>query len=179
MEGYNRTSYYVDISNVRIIVLNSYHPGESNQIANQQFDWFKKVSNGIQQHKLVFVHSPAYPTGQHIKSALDSFSEQRDKFWNVVDKNGVDLVFVGHEHNYSRRLIDNSFSTEDYKFTRKINQVVTGGAGAPLNNAFKDNRGIIVPPTSIYHYVIVDVYGNNLKITAVALDGKIIDEFFI
>jgi len=177
--GYNRTVFYVDIGNVRHIVLNSYHTGEINEITGQQFEWFKKVSEGTQKRKLVFVHSPAYPTGHHIDSSLSLFPEQRDKFWNVVDMNTVDLLFAGHEHNYSRRLIDSSFSTKDYKFTRKVNQVVTGGAGAPLNDAYKDDRGIVVPPTPVYHYVIVDVYGNELKITAVALDSGKIDEFII
>ncbi len=177
--GYNRTVYYVDIGNVRLIVLNSYHPGASNQITGDQLQWFKKVSRGMQQHKLVFVHSPAFPTGHHIESALNRFPEQRDRFWNVVDKNGVDLLFAGHEHNYSRRLIDSSFSTEEYKYIREVNQVITGGAGAPLRDVFEDDKGIIVPPKPVYHYVIVDVHGNNLKITAVSLGGDIIDKFTI
>ena len=65
-------------------------------------------------------------------------------FGNVVNKNGLDLVFVEHEHNYSRRLIDSSFSTNDYKFAMKINQVVTIVAFVTLNNAFKDNKSVIM-----------------------------------
>lgn len=38
LEGYNRTAFYVDIGNIRLIVLNSYHPGESNEITGQQFE---------------------------------------------------------------------------------------------------------------------------------------------
>lgn len=179
LDGYNRTAYYVDIGNVRLIVLNSYHPNENNQITGEQFEWFKKVSSEDKQHKLVFLHSPAYPTGHHIESALSAFPENRDRFWDIVDKNEVDVVFAGHEHNYSRRLIDESFSTEDYQFINEINQIVTGGAGAPLRENYEDDRGIIVPPTPVYHYVIVDVYGDELKIKAVTLDGDIIDEFVI
>lgn len=179
LEGYNRTAYYVDIGNIRLIVLNSYHPGESNQITDRQFRWFENVSAETQARKLVFVHSPAFPTGHHIESALNKFPWERDRFWNSIDKNGIDLFFAGHEHNYSRRLIDSSFSTEDFIFQREINHIVTGGAGAPLRDAFVDNRGIIIPPTPVYHYVIVDVYGTSIQVAAVALDGNIIDEFTI
>lgn len=146
LDKHNRTVFYLDVGNVRLIVLNSYHPFESNEITGEQFEWFKKVSGETQKRKLVFVHSPAYPTGHHIESSLSRFPDQRDRFWNVIDKNSVDLLFAGHEHNYSRRLVDSSFSTEKYKFTRKVNQVVTGGAGAPLRDAYEDNRGIVVPP---------------------------------
>lgn len=179
LEGYNRTVYYVDVGNVRLIVLNSYHPGESNQITGRQLEWFKRVSREPKQHKLVFLHSPAYPTGHHMGSALNMFPEKRDEFWYVVDKHHVDLVFAGHEHNYSRRLIDGSFSTGKYQFHRAVNQIVTGGAGAPLRDAFEDSRNIIIPPLAVYHYVIVDVFRSVLRITAVSLDGDIIDEFII
>ncbi|WP_346886194.1 metallophosphoesterase family protein [Clostridium sp. UBA4395] len=179
LEGYNRTAYYVDIGNIRLIVLNSFHPGESNQIKGRQIQWFERVSSEPGMRKLVFVHSPAFPTGHHIESALNRFPEQRDKFWSIVDKNNIDLFFAGHEHNYSRRVIDSSFSTDEYTFERAINQIVTGGAGAPLRDVFEDNIGIVVPPTPVYHYVIVDVYGDNLTITAISLEGHIIDEFNI
>ena len=179
LEGYNRTVYYVDIGNVRLIVLNSYHPGESNRITGAQLQWFERVSAVPKQHKLVFLHSPAYPTGHHIGSALNRFPEDRDRFWNVVDKNNVAVVFAGHEHNYSRRIIDSTFNTEEYQFNRAVNQIITGGAGAPLRNAYEDSTGVVVPPTAVYHFVIVDVYGDELRITAVPLEGDIIDKFVV
>lgn len=179
LDEYNRTAYYVDISNTRLIVLNSYHPGESKQISGQQFEWFEKVSSEPRQHKIVFLHSPAYPTGHHIDSSLNIYPEKRDQFWNVIDKNNVNLVFTGHEHNYSRRLIDASFSTANYQFVRAVNQIVTGGAGGPLSNAYEDKQGVIVPPIPVFHYVLVDVYGEHLNVAAVSLEGNAIDNFTI
>jgi hypothetical protein len=179
LEGYNRTAYYIDIGNTRLIVLNTYHADESNQIRGRQLKWFNIVSSESKQYKLVFLHSPAYPTGHHIDSSLDIYPEKRDRFWNVVDKNNIDLVFTGHEHNYSRRIIDSSFSTENYQFKRGVTQIVTGGAGGPLMDTFEDRRGVIVPPISLFHYVIVDVYGDNLNVTAVSLEGDVIDRFII
>jgi 3',5'-cyclic-AMP phosphodiesterase len=179
LQGYNRTAYYQDVGNVRLIILNSYHPGESNQITGRQLQWFERISREPKQHKLVFLHSPAFPTGHHIESALNAFPLERDRFWSIVDSNYIDMVFAGHEHNYSRRIIDDSFSTEDYQFKRAVNQVVTGGAGAPLRNVFEDSKGIVIPPTAVYHYVVVDVYGDKLYVHAVALSGEILDKFIV
>lgn len=179
LEGYNRTAYCVDIYNVRLIVLNSFHTGESNQITGRQLEWFKKVSSEPMQRKMVLLHSPAYPTGHHIDSSLDVYPKKRDQFWDIIDKNNVDLVFTGHEHNYSRRLIDKSFSTADFKFERAINQIVTGGAGGPLKGTFKDSQGVIVPPVPVHHYVIVDVYEDKLNVMAVSLAGDVIDQFTV
>ncbi|MFZ5967780.1 MAG: metallophosphoesterase family protein [Bacillota bacterium] len=179
LKGYNRTAYYVDVGDVRLIALNSYHPGESNQITGRQLEWFRRVVREPKKHKLVFLHAPAYPVGQHIGSSLDAYPEERDRFWDIIDKNHVGLVFAGHEHNYSRRRIDKSFSTEAYQFQGEVDQIVAGGAGAPLRDTFADEQGVIVPPIAAYHYVIVDVYGEDLYVKAVSVDGDIIDEFII
>ena len=179
LEGYNRTAYYLDIGNTRLIILNTYHPYECNQINGRQLKWFKKVSSEPKQHKLVFLHTPAYPTGHHIDSSLDEYPEKRDRFWNVIDKNNIDMVFSGHEHNYSRRIIDASFSTANYHFTRGVTQIITGGAGGPLMGAFEAKRGVIVPPIAVFHYVIVDAYTDFLNVAAVSVDGEAIDNFTI
>ncbi len=177
LDGYNRTAYYVDLGNIRFIVLNSYHYGESNKITGRQFEWFKKVAEAPIDHKFVFLHSSPYPTGAHIGSSLDENLELRDRFWEVIDKNNVDIVFAGHEHNYSRRIIDSSFDYGDYHFERSINQIITGSAGAKLNDTYSDSKGVVVPPIPIYHYMVVDVQGKIVNATAFSIDGDVIDEF--
>ena len=50
--------------------------------------------------------------------------------------------------------------------------MIIGGSGVPLRYVFEDDRGI-------YHYRVVDVYENRLKITAVSLEGDVIEKFII
>lgn len=38
---------------------------------------------------------------------------------------------------------------------------------------------MVVPPRLAFHYVIVDVYEHNAKISAVTLDGEVLDEFYM
>lgn len=179
LEGYNRTVYYLDFHNTRLIVLNPYHSGENSQITKAQLEWFKYISAQPKMHKIVFIHTPPFPTGHHLDSSLDVYTEKRNLFWDVVDKNKIDMVFCGHEHNYSRREINKSFNHKNFNFISSVMQIVSGGAGGSLNNTYKDRRGVVTPPIPKHHYVIVDIYEKIINLTAITLDGKIIDKFLL
>lgn len=179
LKNYNRTVYYVDIGDNRLIVLNSYHLRESGTIANAQLDWLKTVVSDPMLNKLVFVHTPAFPTGSHTKHPLNLYPNERNKLWDIFDKNNVSIVFSGHEHNYSRRVIDNSFNTAAVNFTKKITQVIAGGAGGSLKNIFTDSKNVIVQPIAKHHFVIVDVDINVISAKVISEDGEILDQFTI
>ena len=95
----------MDFGNTRLIVLNAFHYGSIHKIDKDQLNWFEEKASEYKKNKLVFIHSPAFPTGAHLGHCLDLYPEDRDVFWKVVDKCGIDIVFSGHEHNYSRRII--------------------------------------------------------------------------
>lgn len=179
LEGYNKTVYYIDFPNTRLIVLNSFHYGEIHSIEGEQIKWLEKVVSVDLKNKLVFVHSPAFPTGAHLGHSLDVDPLKRDKFWNVILDNGVDIVFSGHEHNYSRRKMgihNNNFDNESYK---SVYQIITGGAGEKLRDKFKSKEGVIIPPICLHHFLVVDVEKSYIKVTAVSSKGKLIDTFEI
>lgn len=171
LEGYNNTAYYMDLENCRFIILNCYHNGRLKKIEKEQLSWFENVSSVDKKFKIVFVHCPPFPTGAHLGTCLDQFPGERDKLWSVIEKNKVDIVFSGHEHNYSRRVIDKS--------NRKIYQIITGGGGEKLRSSFKCKKGVIVPPKALFHFVVADMEPNSIVIKAISIDGKVIDEFKI
>lgn len=179
LENYNDTVYYMDTDKCRFMLLNSFHYREVRKIANSQLEWFKKACMAEKKFKIVFVHCPAYPTGAHVGSCLDLYKEDRDKFWKVIDENKIDIVFCGHEHNYSRRLIDSSFSTEKYKYFNNVYQITAGGGGEKLKDKFTSKRGVIVRPKAKYHFLVVDIDEDSIYVKAVSVDGKIIDKFEI
>lgn len=179
LEGYNKTVYYLDILDTRIIVLNTYHCGEINKICSSQLEWFKKIIADPIKNKIVFLHSPAYPTGAHLGTSLDLYTKERDEFWSVIDSNNVDIVFSGHEHNYSRRVISRHFNTSEHKFKNNIYQVITGGGGEKLRHSYKSKSSVVVPPKAVHHFVIVDFNANNIKLQAITAKGEIIDKLII
>ena len=173
LEEYNNSVYYKDFENTRIIVLNSHHPGELHKINSSQLQWLKNEASVCNKNKLLFVHSPAYPTGAHFGHCLDLYPDERNKFWKTVEESNIDIVFSGHEHNYSRRRIKNS-SNKNY-----IYQIITGGAGEKLRNKYKSKAGVIIPPNAVYHFLIADIDDKEINICAVTYRGKKIDEFKI
>lgn len=179
LEGYHKTVYYKDFPNVRCIFLNSFHYGEIHKITGKQLEWLKQIANEDVKFKIVFVHSPAYPTGAHLKTCLDSNTECRDEFWRVIDESNITLVVSSHEHNYSRRIIKADSPNIYGTYLNNITQIITGGAGEKLKGKYKDKSGVIVSPKDVYHYVILDIEDCGIKAKAISIKGKVLDEFKI
>ena len=181
LDGYNRTSYYFDVGDARLFMLNSDHTGEKHKIEGDQLDWLKSNIDPEKSYHLFFLHEPPYPTGAEAGNSLDSAPEARDAFWEVVDNSNNPIVFCGHEHNYSRRLVDSSFNQKiggkSFKYDKAVMQVISGGFGAPLYTEYTEKKNMIIPPIPQYHYTVVDMNEDGLNIQAINIDGDIIDTF--
>lgn len=171
LSGYDNTAYYMDLMQCRFIVLNCYHYGQIRRITDEQLEWFKKVSTVDKNFKIVFVHCPPYPTGAHDGTCLDEFKDCRDNFVKAAEENKIDIIFCGHEHNYSRRILQGE--------SRKACQIVSGGGGEKLRKSFTSKEGVIVPPIAEYHFIVVDMDDNTIMLQAVSIEGKVLDEFSI
>ena len=183
LNGYNKTSYYFDAGDTRLFMLNSDHPGEMHRIMGKQLDWVKSNIDQSKKHNIFLLHEPPYPAGAEAGNSLDKYPLSRDTFWKVVDNSNNPIVFCGHEHNYSRRLIDKSFNEKvggtGFVFNKQVFQIITGGFGAPLYTQYTSKKNIVVPPVPEYHFSIVDIDNIGVKIQAVNVNGKIIDSFKI
>lgn len=177
LEAYNDTVYYMELNNCRFIFLNTYHCGELKKIENEQLKWLEETCKTDKKYKFVFMHDPAFPTGAHIGTCLDSYPEARDRLWKIIDENNINIVFCGHEHNYSRRIIDSNFSSSKYKFESKVYQIISGGGGEKLRDSFKSKKGVITAPKAKYHFLVVDINENSVVMEAVSIDGKSLDRF--
>jgi 3',5'-cyclic-AMP phosphodiesterase len=177
LEEYNGTAYYIDICNTRLIVLNSYHVGQCGKVTGVQLEWLEKAVQEPKDHKFIFVHSPAFPTGAHIKTCLDKHVEDRDNFWRIVEKSKARIVFSSHEHNYSRRVIKKNADLNQCSPDDEVIQIISGGAGEKLKDSFKSKKGVVAGPKAEYHFVVVDVLGKEVKVKAINIKGKTIDEF--
>jgi hypothetical protein len=183
LKGYHRTSYYIDFGDTRLFMLNSNHPDEKHKITGKQLDWLKSNIDQSKKHNIFLLHEPPYPTGAEAGYSLDKYPAARDAFWKVVDSLNNSIVFCGHEHNYSRRLVDNSFSEtiggKKYKFSRSVYQIISGGFGAPLYEKYTSKKNIIIPPIPQYHFTVVDISESGVSIQAVSIDGETLDSFQI
>ncbi|MGH2569141.1 MAG: fibronectin type III domain-containing protein [Bacteroidota bacterium] len=188
---YRENVYAFDYGPVHFVALNTdyffvrhdsvkyKYDGFENRIAGRQRAWLiedlKKAGDKL---KVVYFHASPYPAGGHVGSALDQFPAERDSLWKIFEAYGVDLVFAGHEHNYSRVKVD---STINPSFRRTIYQIITGGAGAPTyaqdtTVAYLDN---VVVFKRAYHYVLVTVDGKKIRVEAFNDSNEKFDELVI
>jgi 3',5'-cyclic-AMP phosphodiesterase len=179
LDNYNKTAYYIDFSETRLIVLNAFHYNSLHKIDKTQLSWFEAAASVNKKNKFVFVHSPAFPTGAHLGHCLDLYPESRDAFWQTAERCQIDIIFSGHEHNYSRRLINPVASRDENSNVKGIYQIITGGGGEKLKDKLKSSEGLLAGPIKKHHFIVVDVTEKGINISAINSHGKKLDEFMI
>lgn len=178
MPPYKENVYSFDYGNSRFIILNCDYGSVEGKIDKKQMSWLKRELTKPSEHTFVFLHEPAYPAGGHIGSSMDRFPKERDKFWKLLDKNNVDIVFAAHEHNYSRTLIDKSVNPN---WQNAIWQIISGAAGAPtyaqdMSVPYIQN---VKAFSREYSFVLVTVDGDKVKVNVYNQVGDIIDSFVV
>lgn len=170
------------------------HPGNMfGGLLPGQLDWFEKDLTAARasgaRHIFVFIHEPAFPNGGHVQDSLwgGGSSDRvavRDRFWSAVNRAGVAAVFSGHEHNYSRTVIDSQTPVRwDHSvnpdFTRPTTQIIQGAAGAPFYA-----RDLTVPWTNsvkkfvthTWSYCLIRVKQERVHLETYSYTGERIDE---
>ncbi|MFL0195326.1 metallophosphoesterase [Clostridium sp. WILCCON 0269] len=178
LAGYQRTVYYFDYESARFIILNSNRTGSnySYVIDAKQRTWLKNTLDGSdKKYNFVFFHVPAFPTGHHHGESLDMSPDDRNALWSILAQYNVTAVFVGHEHNYCRRLIDKSFTTSGLLIQNSIYQITTGGAGSSLNAHITNIKNAIVGPIAVYHYCVLDINDSGVSLQVYDKENDLID----
>lgn len=137
-----------------------------NGFDDEQITWFYDVAtSSTAPHKFAFSHGPAfstegYPVGASVRPV-----------WDIMLAEAFDLFYCGHEHLFTRWMIDRSVYPEA---SRNLIQTLLGSAGAPLDPISK----VKVDPKkahahAVYTYAVVDVDGDTVvqRVYAVIPDG--------
>lgn len=80
----------------------------------------------------------------------------------IAARHRVGVIFSGHNHLYERGIKDG------------VTYVVTGGGGAPLNGTGVTSSTQVTFAEN--HYVLVDLLGDELRLTAKTAQGQVLDE---
>lgn len=150
--------------------------------------------------KFVTFHQPAFSID------LPHAKEQRMRLiTDIIQKNGVDIVFCGHAHCYERsyplsfgpktegaKLAMNSDGTVDGAFNldkaydgvkqtkpKGIIHIVTGAGGARLYPQGEPSEYILKFDSGSYSFTDVRIDGKTAKIKQIDDSGKVIDEFTV
>jgi len=171
--------YSFDYGNAHIAALDtnrSVAPGSA------QYAWLRSdLAQTTKRWKFVFLHHAPYSSSVHATDA--DVLEVRTALSPVFDEFNVDLVFGGHDHNYERSFPLNAGSVIDrnqepaYTNPRGTVYIVTGGGGRDLY--FSASSFFTAFSQSEFHFTLVEVNGSQLRLQAIAGDGRILDQMTI
>ncbi|MDP2899111.1 MAG: metallophosphoesterase family protein [bacterium] len=177
-------SHFVMLNNdYKVIRSASQDDAEKGKIVGRQLEWFQRdlrsATERGQENIFVFVHEPAFPNGGHLADSMyhsgdKTYTKLRDEFWRLLCEHPVAAVFCGHEHSYSRTLIDEKV---DGSFRRPIWQVTTGGGGAPFHTLEASPWSSSVKAfSSRQHYCLIKVAGKEVRLFVYDPAGSLIEE---
>ncbi len=177
----NERWYSFEWGNTHVVSLDTespYTPG-SDQLAWLEIDLANARADPDIEWIVVFFHDPPY-------SASPVHGSNLSVRWNIspiLESNGVDIVFSGHDHIYERTYPIKNEEVVDQHPNRYYNPrgtiyVVTGGGGAALYGIGSDYWTAYAE--SVHHHVKVDILAEGLlHLQGITNDGRVLDEFWI
>jgi 3',5'-cyclic AMP phosphodiesterase CpdA len=165
-----RLPYYsFNWGNAHFIVINTDIGNvSSSKIARDEFwerqtRWLEEdlAANQKADYRFVVGHHPPYTAVQRRQGDNPHITALTPMF----EKYHVTAGLFGHDHNYQHYLKNG------------VHYIVSGGGGAPLYDVNKPDPAITQKVASIENFVSVSVNGKSARVQAIAIDGKVLDEF--
>lgn len=164
--------YWFDFADVRFAALNS--NVAFSQVKEYQVPWLESVlDSAADRFKVVFFHHPIQTSRMHAsRGAFRTLIEP------VMDRYGVDLVLVGHNHTYERsHPLRNDQIVEAGQGTVHI---TAGAGGSSLRQFGSPQPGFMAArDDSQYSITVVDVEPTRMKFQQVGLARTVLDRFEI
>jgi 3',5'-cyclic AMP phosphodiesterase CpdA len=157
-----------------------------------QFAWVKAQLEGLDRqryaHVVAFFHHPVFSSGPHGGAIVERpTAATRARYMPLFRKYGVELLLTGHEHLFEHWV--ERYRDADGR-TRRIDQIVSGGGGAPLYSyqGEPDLRAYVAaagadsvrmthlvrpgmePGHNAYHYIVVHVDGARVWLEVIGVD---------
>ncbi len=184
LKGY--PTYAFGFGNTFFVAIDSDIPDDE-----RQFAWVRAQLEGLNRRRFVnivfFFHHPAFSSGPHGGATIEPQAASiRSRWMPLFRQHHVRLLLTGHEHLYEHFVERYTDATG----VHRIDQVVSGGGGAPLyayegepdlsaylnvNAALKVAVQHLARPSADpggnpFHYVVVHVDGANISLEVVGVD---------
>jgi hypothetical protein len=162
--GDSERYYAFSYANARVLVLDSNAHSFS---LTGQTEWLERELSAARQdprvrHLFAVMHHPPFSISLH-----GGQRDLRERWTPLFEKYGVTAVFSGHDHAYQRAEKNG------------LRYFVSGGAGAPLYprspRASAVDKAAVLRFERAYHYLRVSVSAGSIDVTAVRVDGSIIE----
>jgi len=149
------------------VILNTEVYNDFSRVGWEQRAWLEEdLKNTSATHRFVFGHEEAWPPVIREQRSLEDNPGARDSLWDILNRYQVEAYVCGHLHTYNRNLFDRI----QPKNVTEVKQIVCGTSGAALDQW---------AGTPFYHYLVWDVEGPRVKVTAYNEAGAVQDSFFL
>jgi 3',5'-cyclic AMP phosphodiesterase CpdA len=156
--------YSFDFGNAHVAVINTNEPTRPGSAQHTFLDQDLEASRAT--WKFVAFHHTIYSNGSHGSSEV-----RRDSLTPLFDRHGVDVVFMGHDHDYERtKPLRNDQVVPPGEGTV---YVTTGGGGGSIRSV--GSSSFTAYAESAFHFTRVTVDGASLQLEMVRADGAIRD----
>ncbi len=139
--------------------------GQNKAYMERQKAWVENMLHLQRDAGFIFVvfHEPLYS----VKASRVEDAALRRAFWgDLFERYGVQAVLSGHDHHYHHAV------------NKGTHYITTGGAGAGLYDTDAPQPQT-VKMAKIEHYITVDVGLDEAKLTAIDIDGNVIEEITV
>jgi predicted phosphodiesterase len=134
---------------------------DSNYMVKEQLDWLEKeLANSDSDWKIAFFHHPLYSSGE--KHGSDD--QLRKQVEPLFLKDGVDVVFTGHEHFYER-----------LKPQKGINYFISGSSAKLRRGNIGNSELTAKGYDQGYTFMLIEIVGDEMHFQTISGDGKTID----
>jgi hypothetical protein len=168
--GGNEAWWSTDIGNIHLVGLDSNTSFNASSPGSPQYEWLKKdLASTRQEWTVVCFHHPLFsfhPTR--------GINETRWDWQPLFQEMGVDLVLVGHDHQYGRTFPIGPFTNDPAK---GVVHITSGGGGANLYPVH--DFGYSSARRATYNLVVFDVEGDRMIGRALDHLGNGLDSFVI
>jgi tartrate-resistant acid phosphatase type 5 len=134
---------------------------DSNRVADgAQTDWLAaELAASAAQVKVAVFHHPGLTAGLHEPSVA-----VQQRWMPMFEQHGVNLVLNGHNHGYEHSVLNG------------VHYVVTGGGGATIYPCVNDPPSL-VSCVAVNHFLVVEIEGSKISVTAVGVEGETVDRW--
>lgn len=169
----DRGRYYsFDWSNAHFVALDS-NILELREESRRMIEWLEAdLKRTSKFWKIVYFHHPPYPSGHHRNDTNCLLA--RERILPVLERHGVQLVLNGHEHSYQRSVPMRNDEAAEVGGAGTV-YVTTAGGGGALHAIHPGN--LVAVSAASHHYLRCEVQGAKLTVTAIGVDGAVIDTF--
>jgi predicted phosphodiesterase len=140
-------------------------PAARERFWDEQTRWLESELKKAEKAEFRFVVAH-HPPLTAVKSRQSGTNEVT-KLMPLLEQYKVQAMFCGHDHNYQHHVKNG------------VHYVITGGGGAPLYPVDAPMEGITQTVISTEHHVRLKVEPGKATLTALGLDGTVLDQFEI